>query len=72
MPIGVKEVNGWHMDPNDNAEYAANVAAARAALGDERFNAVWAAGQAMTIEQAVDYALAETPASTNALPGEAK
>jgi non-specific serine/threonine protein kinase len=36
---------------------AAAIAAARAALGEETFAAAWAEGQAMTLEQALDYAL---------------
>jgi non-specific serine/threonine protein kinase len=41
------------------AERAQATAAARAALGDEAFAAAWAAGQAMTLESAVELALAE-------------
>jgi hypothetical protein len=33
------------------------MAAARAALGEEAFAAAWAEGQAMTLEEAVAYAL---------------
>ena len=33
--------------------------AARAALGEEAFARAWAEGQAMTLEQAVEYALSE-------------
>jgi predicted ATPase len=40
---------------------AAAISAARAALGEEAFAVAWAEGQAMTLEQALDYALtAET------------
>jgi hypothetical protein len=35
----------------------AEVATARALLGDEAFAAAWAEGQAMTLEQAATYAL---------------
>jgi predicted ATPase/DNA-binding XRE family transcriptional regulator len=45
--------------PIDRAEFDRNVAAARAQLGDEAFAAAWQAGQAMTLEQAVAYALAD-------------
>ena len=36
------------------------VAAARSGLGDGAFDAAWAEGQAMTLKQAVAYALDET------------
>jgi predicted ATPase/DNA-binding SARP family transcriptional activator/class 3 adenylate cyclase len=39
------------------AEYDQGVAAARAALGDEVFAAAWAEGRAMTLDQAVAYAM---------------
>ncbi len=41
--------------------YEQGVAAARARLGDERFAALYAEGQAKTLEQAIAYALEETP-----------
>jgi hypothetical protein len=47
------------LGPVDRAEYERNVAAARAALGKEAFVAAWAEGRAMTLEQAVAYALNE-------------
>jgi hypothetical protein len=40
-------------------ERAKATAAARAALGEEAFAVAWAEGQAMTLEQALDYALTE-------------
>jgi hypothetical protein len=40
-------------------EREARLAVARAALGEEAFAAAWAAGQAMTPEQALEDALAE-------------
>jgi predicted ATPase/DNA-binding XRE family transcriptional regulator len=36
-----------------------NIAAAREQLGDTAFNAAWSEGNAMTMEQAIEYALAE-------------
>jgi non-specific serine/threonine protein kinase len=40
------------------AEREAAIATTRSALGEETFAAAWAEGQAMTLEQALDYALA--------------
>ena len=45
------------LDPTERAEVEAGLAAARAALGEEAFAKAWAEGQAMTLEQAVEYAL---------------
>src|SRR5262249_21164847 len=39
------------------AEYERTVAEGRAALGDEAFAAAWAAGRAMSIDEAVEFAL---------------
>ena len=36
-----------------------SVASARAALGEATFVAAWAEGQAMTLDQAIEYALTE-------------
>jgi tetratricopeptide (TPR) repeat protein len=41
----------------DRAEFDRNVAAARAKLGLDAFAAAWQAGQTMTLEQAIEYAL---------------
>jgi predicted ATPase/class 3 adenylate cyclase len=38
-------------------DYEANLVAPRIALGDDAFTGAWAAGQAMTLEQAIAYAL---------------
>lgn len=48
---------GWQMYPKDQHEYDRDVAHARELLGEERFRTTWSAGQAMTLDQAVDYAL---------------
>jgi hypothetical protein len=48
---------GWQMYPKDKQEYDRAVAHCRDLLGEERFRAAWSAGQAMTLSQAVDYAL---------------
>ena len=41
------------------AEFERHMAAVRAALGDEAFDAAWAAGRAMSLAQAIADALAE-------------
>jgi hypothetical protein len=49
---------GAPMWPVDRPEYERRVAACHAALGDAAFDAAWAAGQALTWEQAADEAIA--------------
>jgi predicted ATPase/tetratricopeptide (TPR) repeat protein len=51
----------WYPQPNlVQAQISTSLAACRAALGEEAFEAAWAAGKALTLEQAVDAALAFT------------
>ena len=45
------------LDPVDRAEYERGVAAARAQLDAEAFAKTWAEGRAMSMEQAIEYAL---------------
>lgn len=47
------------MSPLERDNHERDMAATRAALGEEVFSALWAEGSAMTIEQAVAYALNE-------------
>jgi predicted ATPase/class 3 adenylate cyclase len=47
------------MDPIDRADYERAVAAARAHLEAATFDMAWAGGRAMTVEQAIAYALDE-------------
>jgi tetratricopeptide (TPR) repeat protein len=47
------------LTPDDRRAYEESIAAARAALGEQDFAAAWPAGQAMTLEQAVDFALSD-------------
>ena len=47
----------------DQAEYNQAVATARAQLGEEAFAAAWQAGQAMSLDEAIDYALADPTGS---------
>jgi hypothetical protein len=51
------EAGGLQMDPIDRAEYDRAAAATRALLGEATFAAAQAAGQAMSLEQAVAYGL---------------
>jgi predicted ATPase/DNA-binding SARP family transcriptional activator len=46
----------------DHPESASHLATARTALDEPAFTAAWAEGQAMTLQQAVEYALEETAA----------
>ncbi len=50
---------GSVIDPVDQPEYERSLASLRAHLGEEKFNTVWAEGRAMTMEQAMAYALEE-------------
>jgi predicted ATPase/DNA-binding SARP family transcriptional activator len=58
----VREAGGFALPPADRAEHDRNVAAVRASLDEEAFAAAWAAGRAMALEEAIDYAL--SPEST--------
>ncbi len=48
-----------HLDPADRMAYEHNLAATQACLDPNIFTAAWAEGRAMTMEEAVAYALAE-------------
>jgi hypothetical protein len=48
---------GARFETHDRVEFESLVNAARAALNDATFAAAWAEGRAMTLEQAIDYAL---------------
>jgi tetratricopeptide (TPR) repeat protein len=49
----------FEMSAKERAEHDEAIAVARATLGEEAFTAAWEAGQKMTLEQAVEYALQE-------------
>ena len=53
----LREAMGAHLSPSDRSDYDRNVAIACAALSKEAFTAAWAEGRAMTLQQAVAYAL---------------
>ena len=46
------------IDLVDQPEYERQVALVRSQLGETSFTAAWAAGRAMTLDQAIEYALA--------------
>ncbi len=45
------------LSPDERCSYDCHLAAVRAALGQEPFSAAWDEGRAMTLEQAIEYAL---------------
>ena len=45
------------MTSRERAEHDAWLSAAQQALGEEAFSSAWAAGQSLTMEQAMAYAL---------------
>jgi tetratricopeptide (TPR) repeat protein len=53
-----------HMHPVDRDDYERDITLARAQLGEEAFTAAWAAGQAMSLEQAIALALEEVESET--------
>ena len=54
--------------PDDRTSYDRNVAAIRTQLPAEVYTATWAEGQAMTMEQAIEYALTESAKSDLTAP----
>jgi tetratricopeptide (TPR) repeat protein len=48
---------GSVVDPADRPEYEERLASLRAQFGEERFEAMWAEGRTLTLDQAVAYAL---------------
>ncbi len=58
---------GTRLLPADNIEYERHVAAVRSQLDEATFAAAWAAGRAMTLVQALAYALADDAALAEAV-----
>ena len=54
----LRETFGLRRPPPDQVEHERRVASAKVALGETVFGALWAEGRAMTLKQAVEYALA--------------
>ena len=61
--------SGALLDPDDLPEHDRNIASVRAALGDERFDAAWAEGQAMALDEAAAYACGAADAALLPAPG---
>ncbi len=60
----LREAVGAALRPSDRAEYDRRFTAVRANLGEAGFTAAWDQGRAMTLEQAIRYAVkADTPSS---------
>jgi tetratricopeptide (TPR) repeat protein len=57
---------GFGVGPTERAEHDGYIAAARAELGEEAFAAAWAAGRALTLEQAIAEAVDEAARPTDA------
>jgi predicted ATPase len=55
----LREAMGAPLPPADRAEHERSVAAVRAALGEEAVAAAWAAGRAMSLDEAIALALDE-------------
>jgi hypothetical protein len=47
----------WDLTDAERADYTRSLAAARAAMPEDTFAAEWAAGQAMTLDEAIAYAV---------------
>ena len=52
----------WRLPPADDEAYERNLASARAQLSEAAFNAAWDEGRALSMEQAIDYALSREEA----------
>ncbi|MEZ4867854.1 MAG: tetratricopeptide repeat protein [Caldilineaceae bacterium] len=60
--VKVRDAIGMLMPPIDAVRYENSISATRAQLDEISFAAAWAEGQAMTLEQAVEHALAQPAA----------
>jgi hypothetical protein len=55
----LRETIGSRLEQEEQTEHERTISAARSGLDESRFNELWREGQAMTLEQAVAYALEE-------------
>ncbi|MEX2314559.1 MAG: tetratricopeptide repeat protein, partial [Thermomicrobiales bacterium] len=65
----LRKMTGFPMADDELHYYEDDIAAIRAALSREAFDAAWAAGEAMTIEEAIADALQESAATQSAATG---
>jgi hypothetical protein len=56
----LREASSSHRTPQERIEYDRELAGARAAFDEKTFDWLWAEGQSMNMEQAIDFALGET------------
>jgi predicted ATPase/serine/threonine protein kinase len=61
----LRETIGAHLSPSERSDYDHNVAIACGALSKEAFAAAWEEGRAMTLQQAIAYALEGKSISPN-------
>jgi len=54
------EAMGYVLRPRDRLRYEQGLSLARAQLGEEVFEKAWAEGRAMSMEEAIEYALEES------------
>ncbi len=54
----LRDAIGAPLPPSDQTDVDRGVAAARGAMGDEAFQAAWEQGRSMSLDQAVEEALA--------------
>jgi tetratricopeptide (TPR) repeat protein len=59
----IRDRNGAGLLPGEQQAMDQELAVARNSIGEEQFNTLWQSGQAMDVEQAVEYALAEAHAT---------
>jgi hypothetical protein len=62
-------VNLPHPPPTSSARYAEDLESARHALGDDAFEAAWAQGEAMTLEDAARMILTDESVAVRAAVG---
>jgi DNA-binding CsgD family transcriptional regulator len=59
------EATSGFLEPVDRADFDVNVATTRVRLGEQAFAAAWAEGHAMTMDEAIAYALELMPEPTD-------
>ena len=68
---GLRARTGSELMPPDQHQHDLDVAATRKALGEKAFEAVWASGRALSLDQAAEYALyAQDPLGTGRPAGQ--